>query len=94
LLLLGRGRRFDAIGRNFPELTRELAIKRAWIAAGACGDLRRKERRRDAVLVGCPDCSVSAQECGSRAFLAAKAQRSVEQPVDEPFEADGTSYCV
>ena len=88
LLLLGRRRRLDAVGRRLAEVAGEIAIQLAGIAAGARGDLGRQQRRHDAVLVGRPDAAVAPQKGRAGAFLAAEAQRAVEQAVDEPFEAD------
>ena len=87
LLLLRGGWRLDAIVSRLAELAREVAIDLAGIAAHARGDLRRQQRRDDAVLVGRPDAAVPAQERRARALLAAEPERAVEQAVDEPLEA-------
>ena len=71
-----------------PSAVGELVVGSAGIAAGARGDLAGEQRRDDAVLVGRPDAAVAAQERGAGALLAAEAERAVEQPVDEPLEAD------
>src|ERR1700722_9813559 len=86
--LLGARARLDAIGRRLAPVPRQLAIQRARIAPGARGDLRGQECGGDAVLVRGPYRAVGAQECGSGAFLRAKSAATVEEPGDEPFEAD------
>ena len=60
----------------------------ARILAGARQDLRREQVHDDSVLVGTPDRAVAAQEGRARALFAPEPERSVEQPVDEPLEAD------
>ena len=75
------GRRAEALG--------QLVVGGTGVASGLGRDLRRQQREQDAVLVGRPRPAVAAQEGGARALLAAEAQRTVDQPVDEPFEADG-----
>ena len=88
LLLRRGGRRLDPVGDRLAELARQLAVDLAGIASGARGDLRREQRRDDAVLVRRPHRAVAAEEGGARALLAAEAERAVEQTVDEPLEAD------
>ena len=83
----GVARRVDALEQRLAELARELAIRLAGIAPGARRDLRRQQRRDDAVLVGGPHAAVLAQERRARALLAAETERPVEQAVDEPLEA-------
>ncbi len=69
------------------EILCQRAVVLAGISAGARGDLRRQQRRHDAVLVGGPHAAVDAAERGAGAFLAAESQVPVEQSRDEPFEA-------
>ncbi len=89
LFLLRGRRRVDAFVHRGAELARELLVQsrrdrgplRAVISAassaGTMPSLSVVQTR-----------AVAAQEGGARAFLAAEAERAVEQPVDEPFEAD------
>lgn len=51
-------------------------------------DLRGQQRQEDAVLVGRPHRSVAAQERGPGGLLAAEPERTVDQTVHEPLEAD------
>ncbi len=61
----------------------------ARIAASHCQDLGRDQVEDEAVLVGGPDRTILAQERRASAFLAAKAKRAVQQPIDEILEAHG-----
>ena len=86
--LLRRRRRVDAVVNGFAELVRKLTVDFAGIAAHARRDLRRQQRRDDAVLVGRPDAAIQADKGSTRALFPAKAQRAVEQAFDEPLETD------
>src|SRR5690349_8587091 len=86
LLLRGCRGGIDALEQRLAESARELAIRLAGIAPRARGHLRRQQRRRDAVLVRRPYAAVLTQKRRARAFLADEPERSIEQPVDEPFE--------
>ncbi len=87
--LPGRGRRLDAVVQRLTELAREVVVDLAGIAAHPRGDLRRQQRRNDAILVRRPDGAVQTRKRGARALLPAKAQRTIEQAIDEPLEAHG-----
>jgi hypothetical protein len=60
----------------------------AGVLAGDGGDLGGEQVHDQAVLVGRPHGAVAAQEARAGAFLAAEAERAVEQPGGEPLEAD------
>ena len=58
------------------------------ILAGHRQDLGGQQRQDEAILVGGPDGTVLAQEGGTRALLAAKAELAAVETVHEPLEAD------
>src|SRR3546814_132922 len=76
-----------AVEEDLAEGVAQAAIVFGRIVAVARGEFGGEQRRRHAVLVGGPDRAVAAQEAGARAFLAAQAERTVEQTVGEPLEA-------
>ena len=87
-LLLRRRRRVDARVVRRAELRRELTVVLARILARTRGDLGGEEIHDQTVFVGGPDGAVVTEEARPCALLAAEALRSVEQPGDEPLEAD------
>jgi hypothetical protein len=70
------------------EAAAELPVAVAGVAAAAGGHLRGEQAQHDPVLVGRPGAAVAAQERGAGALLAAEADGAVQQPADEPLEAD------
>src|SRR6478672_4661890 len=59
------------------------------VLTGAGRDLGRQQVHDRTILVCRPYEAVTAEETGAGTFLAAKAAPTVEQPLHEPFEADG-----
>ena len=59
------------------------------IAPRRGGDLGGEQPQDEAVLVRSPRGAAVAQERSAGAFLAAKAQRPIQEAIDEPFEAHG-----
>src|SRR5450432_3126862 len=88
LLRGGRGL-VDARVIRRAELRTQLLVVLPRIFTGDGGDLCGQQIEDDAVLVGRPRAAVSAQEARSRALLAAETERAIEEPGDEPFEANG-----
>ena len=74
--------------RNGVRIRGSARVEFAGIRAGDRRDLRRQQAQDHAVLVRGPHRAVAAQKRRACAFLAAEAERAVEQPVDEPFESD------
>ena len=72
-----RRRRIDPLERGIAELTRQVPIQIARIAAGARRHLRGQQTGDDAVLVGAPCSAIELQERGAGALLAAETERSV-----------------
>src|SRR5665213_2752839 len=66
----------------------QLRIYFARIAPHARGDFGGEQGRNQAVLIGGPGRTVTAQEGSAGAFLAPKAERSTQQAVHKPFESD------
>lgn len=62
----------------------QLAVALGGVAAGSGGDLRRQQRRNDAVLVGRPDAAVAPQEARTGTLFAAKAERAFAQASIHP----------
>src|ERR1700691_1681653 len=60
----------------------------AGVTSRAARHLGRQQARYQAVLVGCPHSAIATAERGSRAFLAAEAERTAKQPLDKPLESD------
>src|SRR5208337_5461581 len=87
-LLLRSRRRLDAVVSRLAELAREIAVDFAGIAAHARCDLRRQQGRHDAVLVRRPGAPIDPQEGRARTLFPAEAERTVEQAIHEPLEAD------
>ena len=87
--LLFRGRRgVQARVERHAELLRQFPIVLTRVFACSGGDLGRQQVHDGAVLVGRPHTPVVPQETGSGTFLAAKANRALEQTRREPLEAD------
>ena len=86
--LFERRGRVDPFVHRRAELAGQLDVARAGIDAERGRDLRREQAEHDAVLVGGPRRAVDAQERRAGAFLAAEAERPVEQAVHEPLEPD------
>src|SRR5262249_55407520 len=91
-LLLRRGGGIDALVDRRTELVSQLAIQLRRIAAGAREHFGPEGVHEDAVLIRGPHRAVTSQERGTRALLAAKSQRSVEQPGHEPLESHRHFY--
>ena len=67
----------------------QFLVPGAGLTSGRRNDLRGEQRENDAVFVRRPNRSVAAEKAGAGALLAAEADRSVEQTLRKPFEADG-----
>jgi hypothetical protein len=57
------------------------------IFSGHCGDFRGQQAHDDAVFISRPRGSIETQERSPCTFFAAKAQATVMQAINEPFEA-------
>ncbi len=88
VLLRGGGRRVHPAVRGGAELAGERLVVLAGVLPGDSGDLRGEQAGDQAVLVGGPDPTVTAQERRAGAFLAAESEGTVDQSVHEPLETD------
>src|SRR6266404_8500814 len=88
ILLLCRRRCIDPLVEEFTQFMGEVVVNLAGITTGPCGHLGGQQAEDQPVLVRRPDRPIEAQERCPGAFLAAEADRAVEQTIDEPFEAD------
>ena len=88
ILLCRRRRRVDPFVERHAEFGRQLIEQLARVPPGSRRHLGGQESQNHAILVGGPHRAVAPQERGAGAFLAGDPERSVDQPIDEPFEAD------
>lgn len=82
------GRGVDAIIDRVAELGDELLVVLARILAGDGQNFAGQQAKDDTVLVGGPNRAVLAQERCPGGFFAAETVGAIDEPVDEPFEAD------
>src|SRR5271170_4630140 len=78
----------DSFVHRRTELLREVVVNLSGIAAHARGHLGRQQPKDEAVLVRRPHGAVGAQKRTAGTFLTAKSDRTIDQPVHEPLEAD------
>ena len=87
-LLRGCRGTVDAGIEGLAQIFGQFGVALAGVGAGTRGDFGGQQPCDEAILVSGPDRTIAAQERGACAFLAAKAERGVEQAIDKPFEAD------
>ena len=87
LFLLRGGGGLDPVCHRVAKFVRQRDVERSGVVARARRHFSREERRGNSVFVGGPHRPVAAQERGTCALFAGKAQRAAVQPFGKPLEA-------
>ena len=86
--MVGSRWRLNAVVERLAKLACKVPVDFSRIPAHPGRDLRRKQGRDDAILVGCPDGSIVPNERRTSALFTTESQRTIQQTLNEPFESD------
>ncbi len=87
-----RSGRVDSLIEGFSQIARSRFVDLVRVMTGSRGNFGSQETHDESVLVRRPYRTVAAEERSAGTFFAAEAQRSIDEPIAEPFESDRHLY--